>query len=559
MLSRLAIKNFVIVSSLEVDFNQGLSVLTGETGAGKSILIDALLLVLGQRAEGKVVRPGCDQAEINAEFDIQDPLIRATVQTCLSEQAIEMQEHGLLLRRVISDSGRSRLFVSGTQVTASFMEQLSAHLIHVYGQHDQLALFQKDYQRELLDIYAGNQQLVKQTDKAYQTWHALSEQLRKSDEEQEKWQKEKALVAFHLQEIESLSFTLQGWHEYETEYQRLNHVTELHSGMNELLMQLDETDFSVSSQTSAMLSKLDGLLRLDDGLKPMHEIMDGLNSQMSELVSLFRRYQDKLEADPARVDELNAYFAQVQNVARKHHIEPEALPELAESFAARLNELATQTDTELLEKQTQKAYEQWDELATCLTKIRTDAAMKLSETVTENMQDLAMQAGRFEVALLPQAKPSALGWEVVAFQVSPGAGQPLSSVAKTASGGELSRLGLAIQMVLSEKQVVPTMIFDEVDVGISGRVAAQVGRSLRQLGRKRQVLCVTHLAQVAALADSQYQITKEVSHGQASSSLIKLTEEDRIEEIARILGGQVVTETTKQHAKELLEQRLALK
>ena len=548
MLRRLSIHNFIIVDRLELDFAAGFGALTGETGAGKSILLDALSLALGERADTGVVRSGCDKADIAAEFDLPPD---AELAAWLAEQELDTDDGALILRRVIDAGGRSKAWMNGAPVTLAQLRTAGQHLLDIHGQHAHHALLRADAQRQVLDTHAGAVELAAEVAALWRKWQALVDLRQAAERDTAASARERELLGWQIGELDELAFDPAEWRELNAEHGRLAHAADLLSGVGETLDGLGEGEQAVCSVLGHCASRLSTLAAIDPVLSGARELIEAAAIQAEEALHALRRYRDKLDLDPDRLAEIERRIGAVMDLARKHRAAPEELPALAAGWRVRLDALEASADPERLAAAEQAAREAYLNAATRLSEARRTAAAALSSGITETMQSLAMSGGRFELALIP-GEASAHGLEAVEFQVAANPGQEVRSLAKVASGGELSRIGLAIQVMASRDAATPTLIFDEVDVGIGGRVAEIVGQLLHRLGRDRQVLCVTHLPQVAACADWQWQIAKELRDGQTSSTVTPLDGPARVEEIARMLGGVNVTETTRRHAAEML-------
>jgi DNA repair protein RecN (Recombination protein N) len=551
MLLRLLIRDFVIVDRLELEFSTGFGALTGETGAGKSIMVDALALALGERADASVVRACCDRAEVSAEFDVA---VGSALETWLRDH--DFDPHECLLRRVVDSGGRSRAYINGTTATLSQLREIGDFLADIHGQHAHHSLLRSDAQRALLDTHAGAAKLVRETGMAFTAWRQAREALLAAEQDVEATTRERQLLEWQVNELSALDFDENGWQETEAEHRRLGNAASLIEGCSNALSALDEGDAAAMPRLQHASVQLSELTAFDPTLADASQLFEGALIQLDELVLALRRYQDRLEMDPSRLSELDARIDAVTQMARKHRVAPVELPATKQRLRARLDELTLRADPAALamrEKATNATYHQ---VATKLSAVRKKAATDLSTAVTAGMQELAMVGGRFEIALNALPEGAAFGFESVDFLVTANVGQPLRPLAKVASGGELSRIGLALQVIASAANQAGTLIFDEVDVGIGGRVAEIVGRMLRQLGISRQVLCVTHLPQVAAQADWQWSIAKETKTGATVSLVHVLDKQSRINEIARMLGGEKITDTTRQHAAEMLSNRI---
>ncbi|MCX7163542.1 MAG: DNA repair protein RecN [Betaproteobacteria bacterium] len=547
MLLSLIVRDFVIVDRLELEFGKGFGALTGETGAGKSILVDALALALGERADASVVRSGAERAEISAEFEVApDSALQAWL------RAGDYDTDACLLRRVIDSAGRSRGYINGAAATLGQMREVADFLADIHGQNAHHSLLRADAQRSLLDTHAGAQVLAAAAAAAYAAWRAAREARQAAEKDVEATVRERELLEWQVKELVALGFDAAEWQDTEQEQRRLGNANALLEGAGAALAALDEGEVAslpLLQHAGARLAELTGF---DPALSEAAQLFETALIQLEESAQALRRYQDRLELDPSRLNELDNRINAVTQMARKHRVTPEELPELRQGLQARLAELTLRADPVALAERERKAEAAFREVAQKLSALRIKTAGALSAAVTTGMQELAMSGGRFEIALEPLAEGASCGLETVEFRVSANAGQPLRPLAKVASGGELSRIGLALQVIASQANPAGTLIFDEVDVGIGGRVAEIVGRMLRELGKSRQVLCVTHLPQVAAQADWQWSIAKQTRDGATSSSVHVLDQDARIDEIARMLGGEKITETTRRHAAEML-------
>jgi DNA repair protein RecN (Recombination protein N) len=549
MLAHLSIRNYLLVESVELDFGPGLTVLTGETGAGKSILVDALALALGDRAEGGVVRRGATRAEITAEFVI-DAL--PALAGWLDEAGYPADEGRLILRRVIDAGGRSRAFINGSAAPLTQLKEASESLLDIHGQHAHHALLRPQMQREVLDAYAGAEARASAVNTAWHAWQQARQKRLDAESHAQERQIEHDGLTLAVEELRALGDDLARWDEIQAEHARLAHVTTLIEGSQALIQGLDEGDAAVFSQLGEMSARLEAMQALDDSLGEVLALLDSAGANVAEAVHALRRYADNLNLDPERLSVLDRLLADMHRLARKHRVQPEDLGDLLDRFQARLAELAADDAFGALQAKEDAAWAQYQSEANALSAQRREAAAALSKQVTAAMHELALAGGYFDIALQPAGEPRAHGLEDVAFQVASHPGLPPGPLGKVASGGELSRISLAIQTALSGEAGVPTLIFDEVDVGIGGSVAEAVGRRLARLGGTRQVLVITHLPQVAARGSRHLRVSKQASGGYVSSSIELLDADARVEEIARMLGGLKITATTRQHAAEML-------
>ncbi len=548
MLSRLEIRDFVLVDRLALEFDKGFTVLSGETGAGKSIMIDALAVVLGERADSGLVRQGCEKADISAEFLLENDGAAAQYL-----QDNELVDNGhCLLRRVIDVSGRSRAWINGTLVTIQQLRLLGERLVDIYGQHEHQSLSKPQSQRDLLDAYAGATLLARRVAEAWASWQAARRLRIAAEGDAETISRERDQLEWQISELDKLAFREDEWRDIGAEQTRLAHAASLVEAAEFALLTLSEDDAAALAAVSAVQSKLSALVDYDPALREVLDTLDTAQIQLQETVYSLRHYQQRIEVDPQRLAEVNERLDAIHTVARKYRTTPEKLPALLDQSRQRLEELTTSLDAAALQRREAQAKEACLEIAAELSATRSKAARKLSRKVSDAMQTLAMQGGAFKVALTSNDECASYGLEQVEFQVAGHAGAPPRPLAKTASGGELSRIALAIESVTTEVAQVPTLIFDEVDAGIGGGVAEIVGRMLKTLGERHQVMCVTHLPQVAASAAQQWRVAKHMQDGRAASSVELLGARERIEEIARMLGGVKITDLTRKHAAELL-------
>jgi DNA repair protein RecN (Recombination protein N) len=548
MLCRLTIRDFVLVDRLELDFQAGFGTLTGETGAGKSILVDALAFALGERADAGLIRTGCERAEVNAEFDLDGA--PAAADWLLAH---DMDGQGaLLLRRVVDANGRSRAYLNGSPVTVQQLREVAESLVDIHGQHAHQSLLRGEAQRALLDAHARLQPLLADVAAAWRSWREARTMLDTASSGLEALAIEREQLDWQVRELQALGFSAEEWLALNEEHKRLAHATSLVEGAQFSLQVLAEGDAACEAQVAAVANRLEGLSEYDPALSEVAILVESARTELSEAISALRRYADRVELDPRRLAELDRRIEAVLGVARKFRCGPEDLPGLLTRWQERLAVLGDAADIAGLTARVASTRQQYEQLAQRLSGSRAMAADGLGREVSQVMQQLALGGGRFEVGLLPVDGGNAAGFEQVEFRIAGLAGSEPRPLAKVASGGEISRISLAIQVVTSQAARVPTLIFDEVDVGIGGGVAEVVGRLLRELGAERQVLCVTHLPQVAARANWQWQVSKISKVGYVHSQVAVLDAEARVEEIARMLGGIEITALTRQHAREML-------
>ena len=550
MLRRLTIVDFVIVERLELEFGPGFTVLTGETGAGKSILIDALALTLGERAEPIAVRQGAARADITAEFDVEG---NRQLTAWLADSDLAGDDGICLLRRVVESSGRSRGFINGHPATAAQLREAADFLVDIHGQHQHQSLSRPSTQRALTDAYGGLEAQAELVADAWRAWQRRREERLAFEGNAAAINAERERLEWQVQDLDALKLLPGEWAAVGAEHGRLAHAASLIEAAQAGVEILSEGEGAALDQLNAVIARLKPLLQHDQRLKEILDALEPAQIQLQEGANALRHYSERTDLDPQRLREVEQRLDALHTAARKYRVDPDALPELAEHTRQRLAELGAGGDPETLRRRESEAEAAYREVAKKLTTGRRKAAKKLAEAVTAGMQDLAMQGGVFEVGLEALDSPAAHGMEQIEFRVAPHQSMTPQPIAKTASGGELSRLSLAIQTVLSRVAQVPTLIFDEVDVGIGGRVAEIVGRMLRELGARHQVMCITHLPQVAACADRQWQVRKDGSGARPASTVTPLDDNGRVEEIARMLGGLKITDTTRRHALEMLQ------
>jgi len=550
MLRTLSIRDFVIVDAIELEFAPGFSVFTGETGAGKSILIDALALALGGRGDASVVREGAAKADISADFGLNGAAAEA-VNAWLQANEFADEDGAVLLRRVIDNAGRSKAYVNGIAATATQLRELGELLVDIHGQHAHQSLLKADAQRQLLDTQGGLLEQARSVAQAFRSWRALARQREEFEVNARNVLLERERLDWQVSELEKLAAKPGEWSEISNEHSRLAHAASLIDAAQEALTVISEADTPMLSQLSALTQKLSKLTDVDAALKPVLEVLEPARIQLQEAVYALNDYLGRVELDPARLRQVEQRLESLHSTARKFRVDPEALPQEYERLAQERKQLADASDLDALRAQEEKLQAVYTAAAQKLSKGRTKAAKVLSDAVTAAMQDLSMAGGRFAIAL-PAGEAAAYGLEQVEFLVAGHAGVVPRPLAKVASGGELARIALAISVIASSSTATPTLIFDEVDSGIGGAVAEVVGRLLKRLGQDRQVLCVTHLPQVASQGNQHYQVSKRNQAGKTVSQIEVLDSKSRVEEIARMLGGLEITATTRKHARELL-------
>jgi len=545
LLQALSIRNFIIVEALDLEFSAGFTTLTGETGAGKSILIDALSLALGARNEGEVVRTGAEKADISVTFSNNEQ-----ANNWLKDNELEAAPE-LALRRVIYADGRSRGFINGTSVTIGQLKELGEFLVDIYSQNAHHSLLNVNTQRQILDEFGASAELAKQVATLYKTWASLNKQRLEIEKNSAAFADELAELRDKVRELKQLSFNADEWQELQVEHSRLSNGAALLAGGEAVVSLIGEGEVNSLSLLAQAQHKLIELVEFDPQLKEAADAVDSAVIQLEESNRFLNRYIQRAELDPSRLNEVESRIQAIHGAGRKYRVKPEELNDLLAKGQARMVELEGFTADGALAKQEAGALESYQAIAKTLSQKRTQAAKSLSEKISAEMQRLSLSGGKFEVDLTPCEK-SAHGLEQVEFLVAGHAGVEPRALNKVASGGELSRISLALHVTTASVGSVPCMIFDEVDVGIGGGVAEVVGKLLKQLGSNRQVLVITHLAQVAAQAAQHLQVSKTQANGTTLSHIQILSQQERVEEIARMLGGIQITETTRSHAKEML-------
>ena len=555
MLQTLSLRDFVIVDQLELDFSAGFTVLTGETGAGKSILLDALSLVLGERADSSQIREGCNRAEISALFHIDCQQVQHFNQW-LDEQGFAIEDEGqsLLLKRTVEANGRSRAFINGGVATLTQLREAGDQLVDIHGQHAHQLLLKGGAQRELLDRHANHLDLVTEVSQLFKTLNESRRRLAQAENAGQDIERERERLEWQLEELTELSPQEGEWSAIQSEHARLANGAKIISGCQEAIDLLSDADNSVESSLSKANANMSALAEHDSALSDISQALESAQIQIDEAVHSLNRYLQKLDLDPARLSEVEARMQALHGAARKYRTEADDLPKLLLDTIERLDALTASQNIEALREKVKQEELAYLKQAKQLSQKRNKAALDLGKQVTIAMQDLSMAGGQLEIALLPLTEGGAQGLEQIEFLVAGHAGSTPRSLAKVASGGELARISLAISVITSKASFTPTLIFDEVDAGIGGAVAETVGKLLRQLGESHQILCVTHLPQVAAQGNHHLKVSKSQAGDKTLSQVMSLDRSERVEEVARMLGGATITDTTRRHARELLEQ-----
>jgi DNA repair protein RecN (Recombination protein N) len=552
MLLHLTIRHFAIIDALELDFARGLTALTGETGAGKSILLGALGLVLGDRAELDSIKQDADHAEIVAEFDVRN---NEAVSSWLVEQALNADDE-CILRRRISRDGRSRAYVNGTPVNLQLMRELGEMLIDIHGQHEHQSLMKPVIQRQLLDDYANHGNLIEAVSNAFVQLKLVSEQLHHLEQASSDRNNRLDLLRFQTHELDALALEKNEYENLNEQHTRLAHAEKLTSTVQQSLDELyGNDDVNIQSNLSRVIAALEDIAEVDEKLKPVVDLLQEALVQVDESVSLLRAYSDALELDPAELENIEQRLQVILDLARKHHVEPALLCELHQKLASELDDIDHADERlEELRKEYKTLQQTYQNAAQALSSSRHNAARKLNKAITSAMQTLGMSGGKFVIEITQHDgdKRSAHGIDRIDFTVTANAGQACKTLSRVASGGELSRISLAIQMITSAQTRIPTLIFDEVDSGVGGGIAEIVGQHLRVLGNSNQVICITHLPQVASQAHHHMRVHKRSDKKQTSTGVDALNRQQRIEEIARMLSGVDITQQSLAHAEEMI-------
>ena len=546
-LVRISLRDFVIVHELELELSAGFGVLSGETGAGKSILIDALQLVLGGRADAGVVREGASRAEISAVFQTQPHL-----NSWLQDQGFDAEPEDILLRRSIDAQGKSRAWVNGSPATATQLRELGDLLVDIHGQHAWQSLTRPSAIRHLLDAYAGALNQTAELQQAWQAWRAAQQSLSQARQMQDQWQQDRDRLAWQIGEVDKLAPRADEWDELNTQHARLSHAQTLIDAADQALRHLQDEDQGALKQLTQASQSLSAQALIEPTFKDLADQLNTSLTQLEDAAHTLQSWRRRTDLDPEGLQALDERLGLWVSLARRYKRTPAELPDLYAQWQQDLSQRDAAADLEALEKAEQAAAERFHQRAKQLSKVRQQAAVKLAASVTTAMQQLGMQGGRFEIAFEALPEPASHGLEDVQFLVAGHTNSTPRPVAKVASGGELSRIALAIAVTTSQLGTAQTLIFDEVDAGVGGAVAETVGRMMKQLGRDRQVLAVTHLPQVAACADHHWVVVKQADAQGVRSAVHLLTGEHRVSEIARMLGGERLSDTTHAHAREML-------
>mgnify|MGYP001820651902 FL=1 len=551
MLKHLYIRNFAIIDQLELDFDVGMTALTGETGAGKSILLGALSLVLGDRADNDSIKQGSDFAEIVAEFDISK---LDNVNSWLVSNELNT-DNECILRRRISKDGRSRAYINSTPVNLQIIRELAEMLIDIHGQHEHQSIMKSIVQRQLLDDYANHSPLLESVSNTFVELKLVEEQLQHLQQTSNEQNDRLDLLRFQTQELDALALEDGEYQNLESMHKRMANAEKLHSTVQGAIHTLSEDETAnMQSSLSHIINSLADASEIDENLSPVSSMLQEALIQVDESVSHLQNYIDDIDLDPSQLAKTEQRIQDILDMARKHRVEPENLPQLFESLQEELDDIDHVDERlEELAIQHRQLEEKYHAASDKLSKSRIKAAKQLDKHISKSMQTLGMNGGQFEVNIQSSAKPSAHGTDQIEFTVTANAGQACKPLARVASGGELARISLAIQMIIANNSKIPTLIFDEVDSGVGGGIAEIVGQHLRALGSTNQVLCITHLPQVASQAHNHLRVEKQAKNEQTTSQVISLDDEQRRQEIARMLSGVEITEQSLAHADEMIE------
>ena len=552
MLKHLCISNLAVIENVELSFREGLTVLTGETGAGKSILIDALGLVLGDRADTSVIRTGCARTEISATFEVggNERLLQL-----LDEQSISVADDELLLRRIVNRDGRSRAYINTTAVPLQLLRDAGARLIDIHGQHEHQRLLKRDEQRELLDGFGNYGDVVEQVSRAYEKWDEVNRELRSLTEPDGESGDRLSLLRYQVEELQALELEEHEVERLEDEYKRLVNMNSLLETARQALDGLYTGEHAAHDRINSINKELSALERFDSGLASITGLLENASVHVAEAADELRSYLGKLDQDPARLLQVEQRLGKLHDMARKHRVQPQLLYMHQQSIRQQLSGMEhVRTRLAELEQAQQRALEEYRSAAGELGERRRQGAAVMGADISDRIRTLGMPEGAFHINVTPgpDLRPHRNGNNQVEFLVSANPGQALLPLRKVASGGELSRISLAIQVSANRDSSAATMIFDEVDAGIAGGIAEIVGNLLHRLAQDRQVLCVTHLPQVASQGDNHIKVTKTFDKKSTETRVHELDKEERVEEIARMLGGIKISQQSRDHAREML-------
>jgi DNA repair protein RecN (Recombination protein N) len=547
MLIRLTVKDYVLIDLIELDVDAGFTVLTGETGAGKSIILGAISLILGGRSDAGSIRAGAGRSDIVAEFDISK---LPHVYSFLDEADLGVDD--CVLRRVIDTAGRSRAWINGVPVTVKQLRTLGALLIDIHGQHEHYSLVDASTHSQVLDSFGHLSNSVKLVEETWKSWQFEKNKLNQCLEQSEALKQKAEELLETQRDLDALGFKGKEWAQTIDRHRKASNMNELIDAANQSVRMLGDGEQNILSILANVRARLNGVVEIDPQVDSMLQDLEGLEIQLGEFNRDLRRYAESLDFDSGLVETLDRRIAEVQRYARKYGVKPDDLEEMALSVQMELEKMSSHANLDELRRAEAEAGEKYFKAASQLSSDREKSSIELTQKVNAALVDLAMSGVRFEARLNPKDEPGVAGLEQIAFYVATNPGAEAKLVGKVASGGELSRISLAIQSVVHQDSAVPTVIFDEVDSGVGGAVAEIVGKMLKTVGQRAQVLCVTHLPQVAALGDSHWKVSKAHSKTDSKTLLQKLKPKDSVDEIARMLAGEVVSEKAKAHARELI-------
>ncbi len=553
MLRSLQIRNFAIIDEIDITFNDDMTVLTGETGAGKSILIDALSLVLGERGSSNLIRNKEKRAEYTAEFEITN---NVNALNWLVEKSLE-NENECILRRTISPDGKSRSFINGNTVNLQSLKSLGELLVDIHGQHFHQSLCKKNVQRDLLDHFGGLSDTKNKIKRIFNEWRTLSDQLTEMIENDKNKADRIDLLSFQSKELNELALSSGEYDSLNSEFKKINNIEKINRGINSLIDCLQSNEITnVGQMLSDSIKNIDTLATFDNSLEETKNLLSEAEINVSEAIGNLIRYGESIDYDNQKSREIEERINSIISLSRKHRADPDELIDIKIQIEKELDALNhSQTSIEEIQKNMNDLRKEYDDLSIKLTRMRVESGKKLSGLVADSMNELGMTGGIFKVEIIPSRNISQHGNDDITFQISANPGQKPQPISNVASGGELSRMSLAIQVITSNGTNIPTMIFDEVDSGIGGAIAEVVGKKLKDLSQNKQVLCVTHLAQVASKGSSHIRINKLTDNKKTKIFASKLNSDERVEEIARMIGGIELTEKTREYAKEMLSLR----
>ena len=553
MLRSLQIRNFAIIDEIDITFKDDMTVLTGETGAGKSILIDALSLVLGERGSSNLIRNKEKRAEFTAEFEITN---NKNALNWLVEKSLE-NENECILRRTISPDGKSRSFINGNTVNLQSLKSLGELLVDIHGQHFHQSLCKKNVQRDLLDHFGGLSDTKNKIKRIFNEWRTLSDQLTEMIENDKNKADRMDLLSFQSKELNELALSSGEYDSLNSEFKKITNIEKINRGINSLIDCLQSNEITnVGQMLSDSIKNIDTLATFDDSLEETKNLLSEAEINVSEAIGNLSRYGESIDYDNQKSREIEERINSIISLSRKHRADPDELVDIKIQIEKELDALKhSQTSIEEIQENMNDLRKEYDDLSIKLTRMRVESAKKLSRLVADSMNELGMTGGIFKVEIIPSKNISQHGNDDITFQISANPGQKPQPISNVASGGELSRMSLAIQVITSNGTNIPTMIFDEVDSGIGGAIAEVVGKKLKDLSQNKQVLCVTHLAQVASKGSSHIRINKLTDNKKTKIFASKLNSDERVEEIARMIGGIELTEKTREYAKEMLSLR----